>query len=90
MTQMLIGGPFRMFRLTTEPGGLGLSCTPEGVSLAGVPLLLKTHEGYAPRPASEIASLLKTAYGDGPNGAPIKTWRDRASAQQWRFRHGHD
>jgi hypothetical protein len=66
MTQMLIGGPFRMFRLTTEPGGLGLSCTPEGVSLAGVPLLRKTHEGYAPRPASEIASLLKTAYGDGP------------------------
>lgn len=28
MTQMLDGGPFRMFRLTNEFGGLGLSCTP--------------------------------------------------------------
>jgi hypothetical protein len=61
MTQMLIGGPFRMFRLTTEPGGLGLNCTPEGVSLAGVPLLRKTRAGFVPRPAAEIASLPEAA-----------------------------
>jgi hypothetical protein len=64
MTQMLSGGPFRMFRLTDEPDGLGLSCTPGGVSLAGVPLLRKTQAGFVPRPDSEIACLLKAAYGE--------------------------
>jgi hypothetical protein len=36
------------------------------VSLAGVPLLRKTAAGFAPRPASEIAALLKAAYGEDP------------------------
>jgi hypothetical protein len=58
----------RMFRLTNEPGGLGLSCTPSGVSLAGVSLLHRTQAGFVPRPASEIASLLKAAYGEDPTG----------------------
>jgi hypothetical protein len=53
----------RIFRLTNEPGGLGLSCTPAGLALAGVPLLHKTEAGFAPRPAPEIASLLRAAYG---------------------------
>jgi len=44
--------------------GLGLSCTPAGVSLAGVPLVRKTHTGFVPRPDSEIAWLLKAAYGE--------------------------
>jgi hypothetical protein len=70
MTQILSGGPVRMFRLTNEPGGLGLSCTPEGVSLAGVPLLRKTRAGFVARPAAEISSLLKTAYGDQPMTLP--------------------
>lgn len=56
-------GVVRIFRLTNEPGGLGLSCTPAGVSLAGVPLLRSTRAGFVPRPAREIASLLKAAYG---------------------------
>jgi hypothetical protein len=63
MTHIVSGAPVRMFRLTKEPGGLGLSCTPDGVSLAGVPLLRKTQTGFEPRPAMEIAALLKTAYG---------------------------
>jgi hypothetical protein len=63
MTQMLGGGPIRMFRLTDEPGGLGLSCTHAGVSLAGVPLLRRSPVGFVPRPDSEIAALLKAAYG---------------------------
>jgi hypothetical protein len=67
MTQVL-GGVMRMFRLTDETDGLGLSCTPAGVSLAGVPLLRRTQAGFKPRPASEIASLLKAAYGDDPTG----------------------
>ncbi len=52
-----------MYRLTNEPGGLGLSCTPAGLSLAGVPLLEKTGAGFAPRPAPEIASLIQAAFG---------------------------
>lgn len=66
MTQMLDSCPVRMFRLTNEPGGLGLSCTPTGVALAGVPLLRKTHAGFVPRPAFEITSLFKAAYGENP------------------------
>ena len=42
---------------------MGLSCTSAGLSLAGVPLLRKTEAGFVPRPAAEIASLVKAAYG---------------------------
>jgi hypothetical protein len=55
----------RTYRLTNEPGELGLSCTPAGLSLAGVPLLEKTREGFAPRPAPDIASLIQAAFGAG-------------------------
>lgn len=58
----------RMFRLTNEPGGLGLSCSPAGVALAGVPLLRSTQAGFVPRSTSEITSLLKAAYGEDPTG----------------------
>jgi hypothetical protein len=68
MTQPLARGVVRVFRLTNEPGGLGLSCTPTGVSLAGVPLPRKTRTGFAPRAGSEIAALLKAAYGGEPSG----------------------
>lgn|SRR5579862_4431264 len=63
MTQLLARGVVRVFRLTNERGGLGLSCTPSGVSLAGVPLLRRAQAEFVPRPASEVALLLKTAYG---------------------------
>jgi len=68
MTKPLDRGMTRMFRLTNGSDGLGLSCTPAGVSLAGVPLLRRTRAGFVPRPAPEIASLLKAAYGDGSTG----------------------
>jgi hypothetical protein len=64
MAQILGRATIRMFRLTNEPGGLGLSCTPAGVSLAGVPLLRRTRAGFVPRPTSEITALLNAAYGD--------------------------
>jgi hypothetical protein len=51
------------FRLTNERGGLGLSCTAAGLSLAGVPLLRKTEGRFVPRSAAEIVSLIKAAYG---------------------------
>jgi hypothetical protein len=53
----------RHFRLTNEPGGLGLSCTSAGLSLAGVPLLRSTEAGFAPRPTDEIESLIGAACG---------------------------
>jgi hypothetical protein len=59
------------FRLTNEPGGSGLSCTPAGMSLAGVPLLRSTPAGFVPRPAFEIASLLKAAYGADADRSPL-------------------
>jgi hypothetical protein len=58
----------RIFRLTNESSGLGLSCGPAGLALAGVPLLRNTQAGFVPRPTSEIASLLKAAYGEDPTG----------------------
>jgi hypothetical protein len=76
MTQMLGGGPVRMFRLTNEPGGLGLSCTPAGVSLAGVPLLRRTEAGFVPRPGSEVTSLLRAAYGEHPTALPSRLLPD--------------
>jgi hypothetical protein len=63
MTQLLARGVVPVFRLTNERGGLGLCCTPAGVSLAGVPLLRSTQTEFVPRPASEVALLLKVAYG---------------------------
>ncbi len=72
MTQLLDRSVMRMFRLTNERGGLGLSCTPAGVSLAGVPLLRRTRAGFVARPASEIALLLKAAYGDASTGLPSR------------------
>ena len=57
MTRIFRGGPVRMFRLTNEPGGLGLSCTPDGLSLAGVPLLRKMQAGFAPRPAHLVRNI---------------------------------
>jgi hypothetical protein len=53
----------RRIQTEHESGGLGLSCTPEGVFLAGVPLLCGTVEGLAPRPMDELAVLMKSAYG---------------------------
>jgi len=46
-----------------EGGGLGLNCSPEGLSLAGVPLLRITPVGLAPRSASDLAELMRSAYG---------------------------
>jgi len=53
----------RTFRLTNEPGGLGLNCSPAGLSLAGVPLLYKSEDGFALRSPDEIEALVEAAYG---------------------------
>jgi hypothetical protein len=62
-----------MFRLTNGPGEFGLSCNPTGLFLAGVPLLRKTQAGFEPRPASEIAALIKAAYGAGGDPTGVQS-----------------
>jgi hypothetical protein len=47
----------------SKGGGRGLTCTSEGVCLAGVPLLHRTSAGLAPRPMDELTALMKSAYG---------------------------
>jgi hypothetical protein len=53
----------RTYRLQYGVDGLGLECTADGVSLAGVPLLRATPAGLAPRPMEDLGVLLKGAYG---------------------------
>ena len=50
----------RHFRLAK---GVGLDCTTNGVTLAGVPLLRPTARGFVPRDELEIRWLLERAYG---------------------------
>jgi hypothetical protein len=61
----------RHFRLTNEPGGLGLSCTSAGLSFAGVPLLRKTDAGFTPRRTDEIESLVGAAGGEDIDPAAL-------------------
>jgi hypothetical protein len=44
--------------------GLGLDCTADGLTLAGVPLQRRTVRGFVPRDELEIRWLLTSAYGD--------------------------
>ncbi len=53
----------RRFQLADAPASLGLHCTPDGVTLAGIPLLRTTVTGLAPRPTGDLSALLKAAYG---------------------------
>lgn len=62
----------RTFRLTNEAGGLGLSCTEAGLSLAGIPLLRKTAVGFVPRPPNEIAAIMAAAYGIGSDSTRLQ------------------
>lgn len=55
----------RHFRLTNGPSGFALGCTPEGLTLAGAPLLDRTELGFVPRPDREIDALLAASF---PNG----------------------
>ena len=56
--------------------GLGVSCTPAGLSLAGVPLLTATPIGFAPRPTSELGELMKRAYDHDVDLAALSSGLD--------------
>ncbi len=59
--------PERIFKLSNYPGSLGLSCDERGVALAGVSLLLRSGDGFLPRPEKELRRLLVRAYGAEPD-----------------------
>ncbi|WP_148293751.1 hypothetical protein [Azospirillum sp. B4] len=62
----------RRYRLSNGPGGLGVSCTTEGLALAGVPLVVKGAGGFRVRPAAEVGRLLRRAYaGAEPRAAVL-------------------
>ncbi|MDZ5649588.1 hypothetical protein [Nitrospirillum sp. BR 11828] len=61
----------RRYRVSNSPGGLGLSCTAEGLALAGVPLLAKGAGGFQVRPAAEVAVLLQRAYAGAAPGTTV-------------------
>lgn len=69
------------FRLSDQSGGLGLSCDASGLELAGVPLLRQDAHGLAPRPAEEVAALLRVAYGEYAPVVPASGLRTVAEAQ---------
>jgi hypothetical protein len=54
----------RPYRLQNERGGTGLSCDENGIALAGIELLLRTADGFVPRPIGALDALLKGAYSD--------------------------
>ncbi len=64
------------FQREYNAGGLGLNCTTDGVSLAGVPLLRKTVGGLAPRPLDELAALMKDGYGHAIDTARLRRGLD--------------
>ncbi len=53
----------RHFKLDRDFEGAGLSCGPEGLSLAGVPLLSRTATGFEARSVEDLEALTKAAYG---------------------------
>jgi hypothetical protein len=78
MTRLLARGVVRTFRLTNEPGGLGLSCTFAGVSLAGVPLLRRTRTPeLSPEAALRLAKADEdlTKYNFNPD--ELRDWHGR-------------
>lgn len=52
----------RGYRLADDATDPGLNCTPDGLSLAGIPLLRRTPAGLATRPPHEIDALIQSAY----------------------------
>ena len=51
------------FSLANDGEPFGLLCSPEGLSLAGAPLLRRGVTGFAPRTGYELTTLMAAAYG---------------------------
>ena len=59
--------PDIVFKLDTQPSETGLCCEPDGLTLAGVPLLRRTTRGFEPCAPHELRAIFKIAYGDALN-----------------------
>jgi len=68
---MITGVPRTMYKLSNQPGSLGLSCTAAGLTLAGVSLLSKGLGGFAPRSRGEVERLLHRAYATTADVGPV-------------------
>jgi hypothetical protein len=55
--------PVTMFRLVSEPTEAGLCCDKNGLTLAGIPLLVSEDSGFEPRPTDELQGIFDAAYG---------------------------
>ena len=60
-----------IYRLTNEPGGLGLSCTATGLSLGGTPLLREVEQRL--RVADRMAACIEDPRA--PDLITHKPWR---------------
>jgi hypothetical protein len=58
-----MGWPVRVVRLATEPLEGGLWCGPDGLTLAGRPLLERTGKAFSPRSLPELQDAFDAAYG---------------------------
>jgi hypothetical protein len=58
--------PIRVIRLASSPQENGLWCSPEGLSLAGHPLLQKKGKGLQPKPLPELQAVLDDSFGAIP------------------------
>jgi hypothetical protein len=67
------------FQLDPDRAGRGLSCDKDGVFLAGVPLLMRTALGFAPRTVSALGALLDAAYSPGINALAVARCLDVAA-----------
>jgi hypothetical protein len=68
--EMSLVAPLRQYRLSALESS-GLSCSPTGLFLSGVPLLQKTETGFAPRQGDELDALMKAAYGGGSTAGDL-------------------
>jgi hypothetical protein len=58
-----MGWPVRVVRLAAEPLEGGLWCGPDGLTLAGRPLLERTGKAFSPRSLPELQDAFDAAYG---------------------------
>ena len=55
--------PVRIVRLASDPQERGLWCGPEGLLLAGRPLVEEDEAGFRPKPPRELQTMLDDVYG---------------------------
>jgi len=60
-----------VFKLSQRSGSLGLNCKDDGLTLAGIPLLIQHNMVFAPRDEHEIRYLIEKSYGNAIDSTSI-------------------